>query len=400
MRSSRSAALLAISSTLAVACGGEEPAPQPPPPPPAVSASASASPAPPVVPPPPKPSLAELIPQTLKGIGEAFNAHDAKKLASFYTDDCTVDDYGTPEAHGPDDVAKGLQMLFDGFGDAKTAPLRVWIKGNVAISEFVWQATMTGDMMILKASKKPVGQIRVHVSWFNDDGRVKEEHDYGDQAGLIAQMTGRKGAPPVPAIPTNPPDVHLAKGTPDEDKLADWAKGISDLFNKDDPKAIVGQVATDADNWINFTGAPAAKGINEITKDLAGWFKAFPDQKWSSSNAWGIDGFAIIEHTVTGTQKGPLGTLVASNKPVANWHWIDVWQAGSDGKIQHSWGYANLLELQLQTGAFKLPIGKAAGKESGPKATPAPTAASATTVKEPAPKAAPAAVTPKTGGTQ
>jgi len=103
---------------------------------------------------------------------------------------------------------------------------------------------------------------------------------------------------------------------------------------------------------------------------------------------------------VTGTQKGPLGTLVASNKPVANWHWIDVWQAGSDGKIQHSWGYANLLELQLQTGAFKLPIGKAAGKESGPKATPAPTAASATTVKEPAPKAAPAAVTPKTGGTQ
>ena len=136
--------------------------------------------------------------------------------------------------------------------------------------------------------------------------------------------------------------------------MADWAKGISDLFNKDDPKAIVGQVATDADNWINFTGAPAAKGINEITKDLAGWFKAFPDQKWSSSNAWGIDGFAIIEHTVTGTQKGPLGTLVASNKPVANWHWIDVWQAGSDGKIQHQLGLRQFARASTADGRVQI----------------------------------------------
>jgi ketosteroid isomerase-like protein len=288
--------------------------------------------------------------QTLKGIGEAFNAHDAKKVASFYAADCTVADYGTPEARGPDEVARRLRRLFDAFGDAKTAPLRVWVKGNVAISEFVWAGTMTGDLMILKASNRRAGQLRVHVTWFDDDGLVKEEHDYGDQASLIAQMTGRRGAPPVPAIPTNGPDVHVSTSSPDEDKLVDRVRGIDELLSKTDLKGVVGLMAPDADAWINFTGAPAVKGTRDLTKALDRWLRAFPDQTWSTSNAWGIDGFVLTEHSMTGTQKGSLGPLAASNKPVVHWHWLDIWQASADGKIQHGWGYANIRELQRETG--------------------------------------------------
>ena len=32
---------------------------------------------------------------------------------------------------------------------------------------------MTGDMMGMKATGKPVGQMRLHVYWFNDDGLVE-----------------------------------------------------------------------------------------------------------------------------------------------------------------------------------------------------------------------------------
>ncbi len=359
-------------TTLAIgACGGQQPAPQPPPapaPPPA-TASAAPPPADTTPPPPPKPSLAELAPQTLKGIGEAFNAHDAKKVASFYTDDCTTHAYGFADAHGKDELVKATQMVLDLVGDFKAAPTRIWMKGNVAVEEVAWSGTMAGDYMGVKASKKPLGERRLFVLWFNDDGLVKEQHEYGDGAGIMAQMKGAKGAPPVPTLPTNPPEVHVAKGTPDEDKLAEWAKGIDETFSKDDAKAVVAATAEDGDYWINVSGKPATKGAKDMTKELTGWFKAFPDQKWTTTNAWGIDGFAIVEHTMSGTQKGPLGPLAASNKPVTAWHWVDIMQPSADQKIQHGWGFANMLEMMAQTGALKPPPEKAAStaKAEAPK---------------------------------
>jgi steroid delta-isomerase-like uncharacterized protein len=353
----------AFTLTALAACGGEQPAPQPPPPPPPLPAigSATAPPADTTPPPPAKPSLAELVPQTLKGIGDAFNAHDAKKVATYYTEDCVVQAYGTTEreGHGRDDVAKAAQFVLDSFSDVKSAPMRVWAKGNVAVDEVVWAGTMTGDFLGVKASKKPAGQIRLHVMWFNDDGLVKEQHEYGDTASLMAQLKGAKGAPPVPMVPTNPPETHAAKGTPDEDKLVDGAKAMDDTFSKDDVKAVVATLADDAEYWLNISGAPATKGKKDLTKELTNWFKAFPDQKWTPTNAWGIDGFAIVEHTLSGTQKGPMGPLPASNKPVTNWHWVDIIQPAADGKLQRGWGFANLAEMMLQTGAMKPPGEKA-----------------------------------------
>jgi uncharacterized protein (TIGR02246 family) len=357
MRSTTFAALTLTTLALA-ACGGQQPAPQPPPVAPMPPATANAAPPAETAPaPPPKPSLADLIPQTMKGLGDAFNAHDAKKFASYYTDDAVTHPYGGPDAHGRDEIAKMYQMIFDITSDVKSAPTRIWMKGNLAVAEFAWAGTMTGDdpMMSIKATKKPIGAMRLHAVWFNDDGLVKEVHEYGDFAGVMAQMKGAKGAPPVPTVPTNPPEMHVAKGTPDEDKLIDWAKAMDDSFSKDDVKAAQALDADDAEYWINISGGPATKGKKDMTKELTNWFKAFPDQKWTPTGAWGIDGFAIIEHTMTGTQKGPMGPLAASNKKVIDWHFIDVLQPTADGKMQRGWGYTNLVEMMMQTGAIKPP---------------------------------------------
>jgi ketosteroid isomerase-like protein len=349
-------AALTVTTLALAACGGEQPAPLPPPaPPPPSTASATPPPADTTPAPPPKPSLAELMPQALKGIGDAFNAHDAKKVATYYTEDAIVQAYGMPDVRGRDELVKSCQMIFDEVGDGKSATTRAWMKGNVAVVEIVWAGTMTSDFMGVKASKKPLGQTRLHVAWFNDDGLIKEQHEYGDSVGVMSQMKGAKGAPPVPTIPTNAPEIHVAKGTPDEDKLADLAKGMDETFSKDDVKAVVATVADDADYWLNFSGKPATKGKKDLTKDLTDLLKAFPDQKWTPTNAWGIDGYAIIEHTVSGTQKGQFGSMAASNKPVTNWHWVDIIQTTADGKMQHGWGFANLAEMMLQTGAMKPP---------------------------------------------
>jgi predicted ester cyclase len=329
----------------------------------------------------------------MKGLGEAFNAHDAAKMATFVTDDLSSYDYGNGELHSKGEFQNAMSQLFQWFPDTKSAPTRVWVKGNVVVAEMVWTATMTSDVMGLKATNKPVGQLRAHVYFFNEDGLVKEIHEYADSAGLTAQMTGQKTAPPVPVMPTNPPELHIAGGHPDNEKLDDWARTLDEAFNKDEPKAVQALTMEDADFWVNF-GGPAMKGRKEMEAGLTAWFKAFPDQKWTSSpsSAWGYEGWAIIEHAVSGTQKGAIGPLRATGKPVQNWHWLDILQPSADGKLQHGWGYANLFEMMGQTGALKKPGEKPAatqakGPGKAPAASPAPGKAPATS---PAPSAAPA----------
>jgi hypothetical protein len=231
--------------------------------------------------------------------------------------------------------------------------------------------------------------MRAHVFFFNDDGLVKEMHQYADDSGVTAQMTGQKAAPPVPTLATNPPEMHIAGGSPDNDKLDDWARSVDDLFNKDDAKAVLEKTADDADYWSNF-GGPAMKGKKDLEGGLKGWFKAFPDQKWTSKpeNAWGFEGFAIIEHTMSGTHKGAIGPLPASGKAVKDWHFLDIYVPTADGKMQHGWGYANLFEMMAQTGQLKKP-GGGGGAGAGPakgQAKGAPSGAPPASSAQPKPK--------------
>jgi predicted ester cyclase len=319
----------------------------------------------------------------MKGMGEAFAAHDATKMATFVTDDVDVQEYGHPETHSKGEFQSAMGQLFQWFPDMKTVPTRIFVKGNVVVAEVVWTATMSNPVMGIKATNKPVGGMRAHVYFFNDDGLVKEMHQYGDGAGVTAQMMGQKGAPPVPLLPTNPPEMHVAGASPESDKLGDWARGVDDLFNKDDAKAVLEKTADDADYWLNF-GGPTMKGKKEMEVGLKGWFKAFPDQKWTPNGAWGYEGFAIIEHTVSGTHKGALGPLPASGKAVKDWHFLDIMVPTADGKLQHGWAYANLFEMMAQTGQLKKPSEK-------PGAAPASGQAKATSQAKPATAPAPGA---------
>jgi ketosteroid isomerase-like protein len=377
MRSITVLACLSLTAFALAACGDDAPPPQTAtnpaptdttPPPATTTAPVDTTP-----PPPAKPDLATLMPQTMKGIGDAFNAHDPAKMTSFFTPDAVVSAYGMPDMKAAD-MATGMKAWFAAFPHVTSGANRIWTKGNVAVIEMTWAGPMEGDFMGMKATNKPVGAQRVHVMWFTDDGLVKEMHEYGDDAGTMAQMKGDKKAPPVPTVPTNPPEMHSAKNTPDEDKLASWTKGLDDAFNKDDVKAVMPGFADDADFWLNI-GGPAVKGTKDMTKGLTDWFKTFPDQKWTPVNAWGIDGYAIIEHTMTGTQKGPMGPIKASNKQVQNWHWLEIQQPTADGKVQHDWAYANLVEMLTQTGVIK-PMGTDMGSKPGGSAPPPPPAPS------------------------
>jgi hypothetical protein len=67
---------------------------------------------------------------------------------------------------------------------------------------------------------------------------------------------------------------------------------------------------------------------------------------------WGIDGYVVIEHVFTGTQKLPFGPVAkATGKPVTGEHFLSIWQPTPDGKLAHVWSYANPMEAIQQSGA-------------------------------------------------
>jgi ketosteroid isomerase-like protein len=281
---------------------------------------------------------------------EAFDAHDAKKVASFFSDDGVAGRFSGPDAHGRDEIAAGMQAVFDAVGDVKSAPLRRWIivgsegRGAVVVAENAWAGTMTGNYAGIKASHKPVGQVALRVMRLDEQGHVKELREYADDAGVLAQMSGAKSAPPVPILPSNTLEAHVAKGTPEEEQLAAWARELDETFSKGDPKAVLAAMGDDAERWTNPEG-PAIKGKKELEKSLRLWFKTFPDQKWTTTNAWGVDGFAVVEHVMQFGVRGPGARRTDPPKSVVDWHWVDILQPTGDRTVARAWGFGNPLEI-------------------------------------------------------
>src|SRR5579863_7958461 len=107
--------------------------------------------------PPEPPSPSEVAAHAVGALRDAFNAHDADKVADQYTPDCVVETYTGPALHGRGEVAEDARKTFAAFRDAKAAPLRGWVKDHVVISEVAWTGTMGGEYMGVKATSKPVG---------------------------------------------------------------------------------------------------------------------------------------------------------------------------------------------------------------------------------------------------
>jgi ketosteroid isomerase-like protein len=348
MRSIHLAAITTMSLVALVGCGGAETPPAQPPaaasatapaPSPVASATAPTSAAPTA----PKPSQADLIQATLKAFGDAMTAADTAKVASLFTPDGVWSAYG-PEGDikGRDAIQKAGQMWIAMSKDLKMVPKRVFMKGNVVISETVFTGTMTGDFMGMKASNKPFGGVDTLVMTFSDDGLIQSLHDYFDGASFMAQLAGKKDAPPPPTLPTGAPEMHVAKGSPDEDKAADWFKSFNDAFNKD-AKSINGLMAKDGDVTFYFLGGKNVKG-KELEQMNSTPSKAFPGGKWTVSNAWGIDGYLVAERSMTGPWKGKLGPMPPSGKEVTL-HILEIVQTSADGKVQHAWAYGNVAEV-------------------------------------------------------
>ena len=357
-----------VLSALVVACGagGDAQKAVEAPPPPVV-----APPTPPVTDTPPaatadtttapKPSMQDTAKALVGSMSDALNAHDQAKVAALYTDDAVLVFAGMPEPiKGKDAIGTDTKKFFDGFPNVKMGVSRVWAKGDVIVCEWVDNATNSGEMHGMKATDKPVGYFGLSVVWLSTDGKVKEEHRYVDIGTVLAQTGVSKAkARAIPPLPTST-EWHFAKSDAGEDKAVDAIKAGYASFEKKDDKAM-GDMVTDDVVWDDLMAPAPTKGKAETVKYWKAFMTAFPDLKATTTNAWGVEDFAIAEMTFTGTPKAPIMGLTSQTKKPVALHLVDIVQT-KDGKIVKGWSYGNGVELVAQFGLMKPPPGAPGAK--------------------------------------
>lgn len=338
-----------------------------PPPPPQPETHQASVPAPK---PKPRAPLADVQRKTIGAIEEALNAHDGKKLAELYAPDAmtggpTPD--GWREVKAREAMEKSHSELFAGFPDFKLATARVIQKGDVVSHE--WQATGThkGDFRGTKASGKTMSLRGLSVYVIGDDGLIKNEHNYFDHNTVRIQIGAAQGKARALG-PAGAAEWIVAKG--DDDKNAALAqKYLDSIANEKDMLALL----RDDVVQISYSEPDDKKGKDAAKADMQMWLKAFPDAKASATRIVTVGDYVVIEAAYSGTHKGPLGPLKATNKPVTA-HGVDVLLV-KDGKVAKSWSYMSMLELMGQLGVStekkaddKKPADKPADKPAEKKA--------------------------------
>jgi steroid delta-isomerase-like uncharacterized protein len=368
-------------------CGGEEASTPPPAAPTAAPASAApvAAATAEAPPPAPKPSLADLEKKTVSEWYTAFNAHDTAKLGSLYAADgvnTRTGPGGWGEGKtGPDAIGKGYAGLFMSFPDLKASAIRVFQKGDLVAIQWAAAGTNSGEMMGAPATNKKAGIYGCDVMWFDDTGAIKRQESFHDDATSMRQIGKLPGkAREVAVLADKDPEWIVAAGTPDEDALVEKWKGTWPAsWSKHDAKAYDAALNDDSEH-IDYANPADTKGRAALIKEYETFAKTFPDMAATVEKAWGFAPNTVLaEVTFTGTQKGALGPLKASNKPVT----VHVFEIDElkDGKLQKGYSYSNQTELLAAVGALPKPKAPKAGATDKPAAGPKAPAA-----EKPAPK--------------
>jgi hypothetical protein len=158
------------------------------------------------------------------------------------------------------------------------------------------------------------------------------------QLGLI-----RAPARPVAALPSGEPEWHIAKGTPEEDRLVEVAKAINGAFEKKSEADFLGALSENV-LWSNVTQPKDLRGKANAKQFFGMFTKAFPDAKFSSGALFGVDDVVVSESSMTATHAGPLGPLKPTNKPVTM-HGLDI-MVVKDSKVASGSSYSNSFKLK------------------------------------------------------
>ncbi|MGH7295254.1 MAG: ester cyclase [Polyangiaceae bacterium] len=340
---------------------------------PIATAAAPASVAAPVV---PKETPAELQAKTMKALVEAWNGHDAAKVGALYEGSAKLVLPGLPDFVGRDAIVAEAKQTMISYPDFKLAITKSYGHGSTVALQWVITGKNDGPMMGgQKASGRSMGVMGASVITFDDDGLMKADHRYVDLPTISSQLDAKAKAGTfraVATLPTGATEEHESNGTPDEAKALDVAKAFYTAFEgkkAPDLTALLAEKVTGDD----YTSPATVTGPKAMTDAAGGYWKSFPDLAQTKPVQFAAGDVVVTEGVLTGTQKGALGPIKATNKPVSL-RFVDFAQV-KDGKVASFATYADSAELLIEIGAMPPmgppPAGAASGVASAAPAAPA-----------------------------
>lgn len=124
---------------------------------------------------------------------DAHNAHDNSRLGATVTDDFIYHEFGTQRS------VRGRQAWLDiwqgwrqTFPDVKGTITKIFVSGNQALAETVWEGTFQGDLVTprgtIPATGKRLEQFPVAFVYAVEGGKFKEVHLYFDLMSLLQHI--------------------------------------------------------------------------------------------------------------------------------------------------------------------------------------------------------------------
>ncbi len=119
----------------------------------------------------------------------AWNAHDAERVATYFTDDARYEDVAMGQVSiGRDEIREFAQSMFRSSPDIDFELLSVFVGEAWFALEWVMTGTQTGDQMSgLPATGKPFSIRGASVGELAGD-KIKRNSDYWSLASLMQQL--------------------------------------------------------------------------------------------------------------------------------------------------------------------------------------------------------------------
>jgi hypothetical protein len=284
--------------------------------------------------PPSPPTWAEIVRRASQAWTVAYKARDQEKLAAVYTEDACIKVPGYLDACGRSGIEHAAQAVWATFPDARTAWSRAWLVDDVLGVESAWTGTNDGtvDPVIKRPTHRTAGAAVITLSWLTPDGRIREQHVYGDQ-GIVASELGGTGRP-FDGLPTTR-ERHEAKRTPVEESNVELVRGA---FTSPPTLAFSDDVELE-----NLTRANSLPRKTTGTRWIGLRTSGLSNARVVVTHLWGVEDSVLCEYEATGTPKDP------KPQALATVHGVEVFRI-EEGRVTRAVRYEDSLELSPPPG--------------------------------------------------
>ena len=133
--------------------------------------------------------MPDRIEDMLRGENAAWNAHDVKSIAAFYTDDCFKEDIAVGKAtRGKEEMKALIAGAFTAIPDMKIELVTLFCCGEWAATEWVMSGSYSSDYPGFPLAAGKYFSVRGASVMKLHDGKISRISDYWNFASFLQQV--------------------------------------------------------------------------------------------------------------------------------------------------------------------------------------------------------------------